>query len=213
MANDYCTTAHIKAAMPDGEWGSAYDVELGRLATAASRAIDRFTKRQSGFWYVSADETRYFDGNGRRELWIGYLAAAPTSVSVAESGDVDSSAGSGGTYTAWATSDYLLWPYNALLEGEAYRRLDIDVMNGSKASWYPYPKSVKIVGKFGWATAVPSEIRELAIIQAARWFKRGQQAYQDTGAVSDLGQLQYVQRLDPDIAAMIDFPPFREVTI
>lgn len=213
MPNDYCTPGEIKAAMPDTDWASDYDAEFLRLATAASRAIDRFTKRQPGFWYVSADETRYFDGPGGRELWVGHLAAAPTSIAVAESGVIDNAGGSGGTYTAWAVTDYLLWPYNALLEGQPYRRVDIDVMNGSKVSWYGFHKAVKIVGKFGWATAVPEEIKQIAIIQAARWFKRGQQAYQDTGAVSDFGQLQYVQRLDPDIAAMIDYPPFREVTI
>lgn len=213
MPNNYCTAEEIKAAMPDTTWDSSYDAEFIRLAVAASRAIDRFTKRPPGFWYVSVDETRYFDGSGSGGLWIGYLAAAPTSVSVAESGDVADGADAGGTYTAWAASDYLLWPYNAAYDSEPYRRIDIDGMNGSKSGWYRFAKAVKIVGKFGWATAVPAEIKEITIIQAARWFKRGQQAYQDTGAVSDLGQLQYVQKLDPDIAVLIDFPPFREVAI
>jgi hypothetical protein len=212
-ANDYVTVGEIKAALPDENWGNTYDTAMGRLVTAASRAIDRFTKREPGFWYVSADTTRYFDGSRCRELWIGYLAAAPTSLSVAESGDVDSSAGTGGTYTAWSASDYLLWPYNAIAEGRPYQRLDIDQLSGSKSAWYGFRKGVKIVGKFGWSTAVPSEIGQVALIQAMRWFKRGQQSFQDTGAIVELGQLTYAQQLDPDIAMMLDCPPFREVTI
>jgi len=179
---------------------------LALVRTRASRAIDRYTKREPGFWYVTTDTTRYFDGSGNSQMWIGHLADNPTSVSVAESGDVDSSAGSGGTYTAWATTDYLLWPYNAESQNEPYRRIDIDVLNGTKSTWYRYPKSVKIVGKFGWAsTAVQSDIRMMTIIQAARWFKRGQQAWQDTGAVVELGQMMYMQNLDPDIKAMLPY--------
>jgi hypothetical protein len=134
-------------------------------------------------------------------------------VSVAETGDVDSSAGTGGDYTTWATSDFLLWPYNALAEGRPFQRLDIDQLNGSKSTWYSFPKAVKIVGKFGWATAVPDDIKQVAIIQAVRLFKRGQQAFQDVGGITELGQLQFVQKLDPDLSALFDVPPYREVAI
>ena len=52
--------------------------------------------------------------------------------------------------------------------------------------------------------------RMATIIQASRWFKRGQQAFQDTGAVVELGQLRYTQKLDPDVAALLGF--LRRVT-
>jgi hypothetical protein len=41
------------------------------------------------------------------------------------------------------------------------------------------------------------------IVQAARWFKRGQQAFADAGASAELGQLMYVKRLDPDVEAIL----------
>jgi hypothetical protein len=198
--NDYCTVAEIKAVMPDGNWSTTYDTLLAALATRASRAIDRYLKRKPGAFYVSANVTQYFDGSGERELWIGELAAAPTSVHVAETGDICTP-----TLTAWASTDYVCWPYNALDEGRPYLRLDIDQLNGSKVVWYAYPKAVKIVGKFGYAVAVPDDVKQAACVQAARWFKRGQQAFQDTGAVVELGQLTYTQRLDPDVANLIDW--------
>ncbi|OQC57688.1 MAG: hypothetical protein BWX54_01141 [Verrucomicrobia bacterium ADurb.Bin018] len=46
-------------------------------------------------------------------------------------------------------------------------------------------------------------IRQAATVQAVRWFKRGQQGFQDTGAVAELGQITYTQKLDPDIATML----------
>lgn len=195
--NDYCTAAEIKAAMPDVTWGSTYDTILGLFATRGSRAIDRYTNRKPGAFYVSADVTRYFDGSGGTELWIGELAAAPTTVQVAETGVLT-------TLTTWASTDYLLHPYNALDDGEPYRRLDIDVANGTKTCWYAFPKAVKIVGKFGYSATVPDDVKQAAIIQAVRWFKRGQQAFSDTGAIVELGQLTYTKALDPDVALLID---------
>lgn len=209
-ANDYCTASDVKTVMPDGNWGTGYDTLLGLLVTRASRAVDTFVMRLPGAFAVTVDVTAYFDGSGTRYQWIGELAAAPTSVAVAETGSVDNAAGTGGNYTTWTVSDYVCWPYNAPLESEPYQRLDINYFIGSKAVWFPYPKAVKVVGKFGFSTTVPDDVKQATIIQAARWFKRGQQAFQDTGAVTELGQLHYTQRLDPDVANILAY--LRRVT-
>lgn len=205
---DYCTATEIKDHLIDSQLDNTYDTILATLATRASRAIDKFTKRHNGAYAVSADSTRYFDGVDCPELLIDELAAAPTSVSVAETGDVDSSAGSGGTYTAWAASDYLLWPYNALQIGLPYEALIIDRQYGTKSTWYPFRKGVKIVGKFGFSVTPPDEIKEACIIQAARYFKRGQQAFMDTSANPMFQQMPYgvvtVAGLDPDVEVLLN---------
>lgn len=204
--NDYATYQQIADAMPDVSMDElGYQAILSIMATRASRLIDGLFKREPGAFYVNADTTRYITGSGDHRLWIGELAAAPTSVAVAETGTT--------TYTAWAATDYMCWPYNALLEGAPYLRLDIDSINGSKSAWYAYPKAVKIVGKFGFAAVIPDEINQACIIQAMRWFKRGQQAYQDTGAIAELGQLKYVQKLDPDIQTILSIPKFSRMTL
>lgn len=46
-------------------------------------------------------------------------------------------------------------------------------------------------------------VQQATRIQAVRWFKRGQQAYQDVAAAIELGQLTYAQELDPDIRSMV----------
>lgn len=213
MANDYTTVSEVKTVLVDTSWGTSYDALLTVLITRASRAIDLFTGREPGAYSVNADTTRYYDGSGCSVLWCDELAAVPSTVAVAETGVVDNASGTGGNYTNWATSDYFCWPYNALTERKPFLRLELDQLNGFKFSWYRFPRSVKITGKFGYTTTtnLPPEVVQTTIIQAARWFKRGQQAFQDTGAIVELGQLTYTKALDPDIAELIMH--LRKVTI
>jgi hypothetical protein len=204
--NDYVTYEEVTEHLVEVPLDESYQELFEQLITRASRLIDGLLKREPGAFYVSADTTRYFSGSGDERLWIGEMAAAPTTVSVAETGILT-------TYTAWAATDYICWPYNALLEGMPYLRLDIDSLNGTKSCWYSYPKSVKVIGKFGFSAAVPDEIKEACIVQIVRWFKRGQQAFQDAGAVMELGQLRYVRKLDPEVETMLSIPKFHRLTI
>ena len=203
MPNDYATLAEVKAALPDTTWTLAYDAILTSAITRASREFDQLTDYWPGAFSASVDETRYFDGSDGTSIWIDALAAAPTTVAVAETGIVDTDAGSGGSYTTWAATDYRLWPRNATKIGQPYQRIEIDTLNGSKVVFYDYPRSVKITGKFGFAISVPDDVKQAIIAMAVRIFKRGQQAYQDTGAIVELGQLTYTQALDPGVAETI----------
>ncbi len=205
MPEDYCTVAEVQAVLPDVSWGTSYDVLLAELITRASRAIDRFTGREPGAYAAGTDSTRWFDGSGTDEQWIDELAAAPTAVLVAGGGQVDGAGGTGGSYTEWSVSDYRPWPHNALERNEPYLRLDVDQLNGSKAVWPRYPKAIKVTGLFGFASTAntPPEIVQATIVQAVRSFKRGQQGFQDVGAIEALGQLQYVKTLDPDVAEIV----------
>ncbi|HMM98570.1 MAG TPA: hypothetical protein PKC99_06150 [Anaerolineales bacterium] len=201
----YTTAANIKALMPDTTWGTKYDALFTTLITRASRLVDGLLRRQPGAFSVTDLSIRYFTGSGTGKQYIGELAAAPSAVRVAETGVIDTDGGSGGTYTLWAAADYYCWPPNRLADGKPYLRLDVDVLNGSKTVWYKYPKAVKVTGYFGFATSSnqPEEIKGAVEIQTVRWFKRGQQAFQDAGAITDLNQLRYVKDLDPDIKQVL----------
>lgn len=208
VANDYCVVADLKEQLdPSGQQYSTtdYDAAFGNVITRASRAIDRFTGRDPGAYAVSTDQTRYYDGSGTHELMIDELAALPTSVAVAETGDVDGSTDGGGNYTTWSSSDYLPYPYNALDHSEPFTELHVDTINGSRLAWYGFPKGVKVVGKFGYATTdnTPDDIVEATIIQAVRYFKRAEQGFKDVGAIEQLSQLRYVRRLDPDVESIV----------
>jgi hypothetical protein len=198
MASDYITLDDLKTNMADsGLDGVAdYDVVMDALITRASRMIDRLTGREPGAFAVTADTTRYFTPTCPTEVWIGELAAAPTTVSMSQTGSLTD-------HTDLASTDYILWPYNAALEGRPYRRIDLDTLNGDYGVYYQFPKSIKVVGKFGYAESAPEEVVQATLVQAMRWFKRAQQGFADTGAIIELAQLRYVDKLDRDIVAIL----------
>lgn len=63
--------------------------------------------------------------------------------------------------------------------------------------------TVRITARWGYAIEVPEDVAEACVMQAARWYKRLQGAMADSLASTDLGQLMYVQKLDPDVAGIL----------
>ena len=212
----YTTLDDVKALFPANaigtasRFGTSYDTLISSMIVTASREVDGFLKRRPGAFAIDANATQYFDGSGTLQQWIGELAAVPSVVSVAEGGDTDNRDGTGGTYTTYGANDFVCWPYNALSLGMPFTRLDIDVRNGTKSTWYKYPRAVKVVGAFGFATSTtkPEEIVKATTIQAMRYFKRAQQAFADVGAIAELGQLRYVKELDPDVKNILSMAKF-----
>ena len=201
--NDYVTVAEIKAGMPDTDWGNSYDAFLKILATGVGRLLDRHLGLDPGSLLVDTDETRYYDGTGTSRQWIDPIAAVPTTVSMDLTGDQV-------TYTVISSSDYEMWPKNALQLGEPFYRMDMKLLaNPTYYLWYSYPNSIKVTGKFGFYTEVPGYVKQVATMQAIRWFKRAQQGFQDVGAIRELGQLQYVKGIDPDLQNFLDVTPGR----
>ena len=200
MPNNYCDADDIKAAMPDQSWpDTSYDALLDVYATRASREFDRATNRHPGAYAVTTASDRYFTGSGGLYLYPGEMAEAPSAVAVAETGEL-------GTLTSWSTaSDYRCIPYNAADEGQPYMGLEIDITSGTKGQWPRFPKAVKVTAKWGYSSTVPDEVQQAVITMAVRFFKRGQQGFEDIGARSELGQLRYVAGQDPMPDRIIEF--------
>ena len=177
MPSDYCTVQEVKDMLPDVDWDvSHYDAILGSLITRASRLIDTFTNREPSS-YIAPVTTREFDGNDRAQLFIGDLAADPTEVWVKCDGI---------NYTLLDKSDYYCVPINALLEYQPYHYIRLE------NAYFPcWRKAVKVKGNFGYSITVPDDIKQAAIIQVVRWFKHGQQAFQNNAANNELGAPQY----------------------
>ena len=203
--NDYVTIAEVKAALPADNWataGTTYDARLTTLCTAASRLIDRNTLKSVGYFYVSADDTRYFDAPTEGlTLYCDELAAAPTSVSVTDTGSVTS-------YTALASTDYIVGPYNALAQGKPYTWIKLDIVNGQYATWYGFEKGVKVVGKFGYSTSVPADVKQVALEQVVRWWKMETKNYADYGNVGTVPMGEYAPKerytnIDGDLCDML----------
>lgn len=217
MPNNYCTSSDIYRNTPGFTWGTSTDTEnvLAEIAGMASRKIDLYTKRVEGYWAPSTDdEIRYFDApTSGLKARIDDFIAVPTTIEVSEAGDVDSAGSTDGGYTTWANTDILVEPYNAASYGQPFTHLVIDPQNGSKITWFGFRKGLRITGKFGWNATTPAYIKQAAILQSVRWWKRAEQNWQDVGAIEALGQLRQVKALDPDITAMLYEGGVRKVSI
>lgn len=210
--NDYIDSGTIKSSLPDTTWSSDYDAAFGRLATAASRLIDRFCRRPPGAFSVDTDETRYFRADrrkghpsyfqelagitGQHVLPIDELAAPPTSVSMTISTPR-------GPYTELSTTDYFVWPDNYAGLGLPITRLILDIYNGHYLFWYDWDQAVKIVGKFGYSTTPPYDIAEATLETAVRMFKRSQASYQDLGGASQVAVMTVSTAISQNVAAML----------
>jgi hypothetical protein len=220
MANDYCTLVEVQASLPDiPVWTTQYNTFINRLIPAASRLVDRKTNREPGAYYASANQVRVYDGID----WSGYSSTrmyghdqtlafeafgAPVSY---RSLRIDEIAGApslvemsldGMTYQSLVANDYFMWPYNAAQQGQPYTRIDLNLLGGNYQFLYSWPRAVRVTGPFGYSASVPDDVKQVVIIQVARWFKRGQQMYQDMAVVTDGVQAVYT-KMDNDLAELV----------
>lgn len=211
-APSYTDITAVKSLFPNNQFGDKFDPLFENVIHSASRKIDTFLKRKPGAFKVEADVVRYFNGNGKSELWFKgitpELAVVPTTVQVAESGYADSMAGSGGTYITWAATDYYLEPENALDDGIPFLKIRCNLLTGTKSYFAPYPRAVKITGRWGFSVTVPAEIEEATQVMAIRFFKRAQQAFADAGAMNEFVKLQYVKDFDPEVKNLLSADRF-----
>jgi hypothetical protein len=167
------------------------DATIESIITAASRWIDGYCGRR--FYTTGTDETRYFDADSSRLLVTPIEILSITSLATDEAGDRLYS-------TTWAAGDYELEPSESGVDGHGYRQIRI-TPNGAHAFPRGY-KTVKIVGKFGWSSSTPADVREACLLESIRLFKRMDAPF---GAIAGgaYGQMTPLQA-DPDVAALLE---------
>jgi hypothetical protein len=196
----YASAFDVRAelAMGGGQTtiGQEHEDTLWNMLIEASRLIDQHKRVEPGAYDADDSETRYFAGSGADRQWIDYMVSV-TSVAVEETD---------GVYTTWTEdTDFYTWPYNASAISEPIRALEVVDKSGTTKSVFTLgAKRVKVVGVFGVSSAPPDPIKRACKIQAARWYKRAQQAWQDASMGGELGQLLYTQELDPDIKTLLN---------
>ena len=197
ITNGYCTLSDVKAALRITDTVDDSLIELS--IEAASREIDGYCQR--AFYTTSA--TRVFEA---------------TNAFITETDDIVSvttlkTSTDGATYgTTWATTDFQLEPLNGVTAGlsQPYTRVRAVGANlfpqWSVTGTYSNFAGVQITGVFGWS-AVPTAIKQAAILLAMRQFKRYDSPLGVAG-FGDIGVMR-VGRVDPDVEALI--MPFRKV--
>jgi len=181
---DYCTLADIKARL---DIGDDYDSWLAGIITGASRFIDTFCRRS---FEAAAEDTKYFDGTGTDSLIV------PDLVSVDELIVDDDT---------WAATDYILYPLN-----ETPKMKIVVDPDGDYSVFTSGRKKVEITGDWGYNAAAPADDNEMAdlwdvcVQLAIRVYKHAEQAYQDTGAIPELGQLLYRKAMTPHMSMVLE---------
>lgn len=202
---------------------STHDVELEMWLEAAEAAIDGFCNRERGmFKALTTATSRYYVGSGKAKQSIDecvevatvavkdaaldtdYVTWTTPTTALAGDGDWIPAAGS------LAHPNYNITPYTMLIidpNGD-YNYFTGGEYAGRKgfsheANAIRNIPTVRVTARWGYAAAVPENVKTAVIAQAARWYKRGQSSMADAVTNPELGQMQYRKVLDPDIQMML----------
>lgn len=190
MANEYGDLPTLKEKLGIEADDDSRDTLLTSALASASRGIDKTTGRR--FWLDPAAVQRTFRLSGRV-----VCEADGDLLLVDDIGSITGlvvEAGSGGSYTA--VTGYETSPDNALADGKPITGLLR--VNGT---WGTATTRVRITARFGWP-AVPEDITEAAMIQAARLYKRKDSPEGIIGS-AEWG-VRNLSRRDPDVWALIE---------
>lgn len=116
-------------------------------------------------------------------------------------------AGDDGTYESTLTlnTDFIVEPVNGREDGIAvpYRKLRAVAWVFDPCHTFP---SVQVKAAWGWS-AVPDDVKQAALIKAARIFKRKNSPEGVVGGFQDFGAIRVTNREDPDVAMLL--APYR----
>lgn len=185
--HEYADRAALKDALGIETDDDTRDALLDRALAAASRGIDTATGRR--FWLDDEPTARVYRTAGRT-LWgdLGQI------LNVDDIGIATGLAIATGTPGAWSTvADVETTPDNALARGRPITGLLVSGGWGAQR--------VQVTAQWGWP-AVPDEIAQATVIQAARLYRRKDSPEGVTGS-AEWGVVR-LSRRDPDVWALIE---------
>lgn len=189
IVNGYTSLDDIKHRL--GIDDSDDDTALESVITAVSRWID--SNRGRRFYTVS--ETRYYLADLDWLIDIDDLVSV-TSIKTDPNGDA--------TYTyTWASTDYLLTPFNAVAKGQPYTHIETTPLGAFRFPVHPLTTTrrsrIQVTGAFGYSTitTVPQAIKEACLLVSMRVWGRKDLLYGVSGS-ADLGTLQAITSLGSD---------------
>lgn len=194
-APDYVQLNELKSFLRIDTGDVVDDAQLAIAITAASRAVDRVTNRQFG--QVTAAEARLytprFDCSRVGSTW-------PVGKWVVQIDDLMDATGLTVATSKGAVDLFVKQPVNAAATGKPWTRLVVD----PAAAVIPIgtENEVTVTAKFGW-TAVPVPVKQAALLQASRFFKRRDAPFGVAGSPELGSELRLLARVDPDVAVTL----------
>lgn len=186
----YADLATLKQSLGLAVDDTADDALLDRALDSASRSIDDLCGRR--FWRDDTAGARTYRP-GTRSLWTqdGHLLLVD---------DIATDAGLvvevGSPAGGWAAvTDHETAPDNAAADGRAITGLLL-----ARRGWPTGTQRVRVTAVWGWP-AVPAQVAQACLIQAARLFRR-KDSPEGVTASSEWGPIR-VTRVDPDVHALV----------
>src|SRR5262245_18776713 len=181
--------------------GTSFSDEDVKMALrAACRGIDEACDRR--FYLDTADQTRYYSPTDPFVLEVDDISTITT---------LKTDAGGDGTFeqTWTVNTDYTREPLNAVNDSRPFTKFCVHPYG---SYYFPtiYPRSVELVGKFGWP-AVPAAIEEATTLLTHRLLKRARQAPFGVSGIGLDGSVVRIMMSDPDVASLI--APFSRMAL
>lgn len=166
------------------------DNDVDRALLAASRGLDELCHDR---FYATAG-TYYFDPADSMTVKLRPSAGSITSIAVDTDGDGDFE-------TELTDTDYLAWPYNNPAEAKPW--WEVQLHPKSSVRFPAYPRSVRVIGSFGWAT-LPPALEQATGLLAAKLLKRAREAPFGIAVFgTEGGVAMRIARNDPDIMFLV----------
>ena len=217
----YATVIELRAEMD--KISTASDLTLARLLDSAAESINNACNRPDGFVSTPVDSARIYAGSGKPFQRIDECTSI-TTVAVKDSSTDDD-------YTDWDSTDWIAFrgdprfpdfnrtPYTGIMvDPTGDESIFTSGAYTTKAGFRPLTDvfrgvpTVQITGKWGYATTVPADIKEICIEQAARWYKHLEAAGSGLTADSELGQLN-TGKLDADLISRLRTRRYIKATV
>ena len=172
------------------------DTTLATAASAASRAVQRWCGREFDVTTTASASARVFRPRTPTLTITDDFWTTSSLVVKTDQGD-------DGTYESTLTinTDFIVEPLNGMEDGITvpYRRL--------RAIAWVFPMwsthaSVQVTAAWGWA-AIPDDVKQAALILAARIWKRKNSPEGVLGGFQDFGPVRITARQDPDVVALL----------
>jgi hypothetical protein len=198
MINAYATLPEVKQAARITASDTIDDNLLEISIESVSRMIDGYCERR---FFTAGTETRFYAASSSYVVNTDDIASTAVTI--------ETSSGLDGVYDEiWQASDYQLEPLNRTATGLAFPVTRIRAVGD-----YVFPMdyqgetAVKVTGVFGFATAIPAQVKQATIIMTLRQFKR----YDSPLGIAGWGDLGAVRvgKFDPDMQMLLN--PFRKI--
>jgi hypothetical protein len=202
LEHAYCSLEQLKARIGLQSTDERDDEALEGIIEAVSRMIDAECFGGDSHFYAST-ETRYYTATRFDRIDVDDLLTV-TTLKTDHDGD-------GSFEVSWATSDFVLAPYNAptLSLPRPYWTIEVAALGKTR---FPVGirRAVQVVGTWGYGNAVPKEVETVCLRESLFHFAATRTPY---GATTGDGSTAVAPAISLSNHSRLMLVPFRRVSV